>query len=1254
MGDAHPSQAELHDFATGRLADVATETVAAHLEECDACRTLADQAPHDTLLLLLRQAHGQSTAGTEHWSPLPAPGEHATISGPAADTVVGSDVPSALAAHLRYRILGLAGHGGMGAVYKAEHVVMQRLVALKTVRAELVANRAMLDRFQREVAAAARLSHPNVVTAYDAEHVADMHFLVMEFVDGHTLAELVSASGALSVAVACDYVQQAALGLQHAFERGMVHRDIKPHNLMVTPGQVIKVLDFGLARFEQEAALEVHDAEAAGVDDGPSDLTATGTVMGTPDFMAPEQASDAHRADIRADIFSLGCTLYFLLTGTRPFAGMRATSGSFTTRRMRPLAEVLPAVPRRLAAVVEKMMAPLPANRYQTPADVVSALEPFTAGYAERARKRRRATWSVAGVLLIAVACWGIVFGPRALSPFPLPTADRQVAKWVLGLGGEVTVAERDAELPVVSDQEGLPSSDFQLRRISLFGHREPFGEGLAATRDLESLVEFDARESSFSDEDAASLKGTETLQTLRVYKTRLTDIGLRTIATLPALERLDVGGNPITNTGLGALIANRKLRDLQISYTAIDDGGLDYLAAFPELEALYLSGTKVTDAGLSKLVPLRKLSRLHLANCKVTDAGLSHLEKLPRLSILYLSNTSITDVGLQHLENMPQLRFLDLQRSRVSSSGFLALRSALPRCNIKDLIGDENREQPLAADEIEQNRKAAAWAREVGGKLVLAGDDGDVLDARLDVGLPKVPFRVLEIDLSGCQIHDDQLIQLTGLSNLSRLILDRTTITGAGLVHLQGLDRLGELRLNSLKFGADGIRKLPALPRLAVLHATASSLNDDDLVNLERFPRLRALYAGGTQLTDAAVERLPADAISVLAIGVAGFTDAGLARLPRMANLHFVHLGGTNISDTGLMHLQKLHALTGLDLKGTSIGDQGLQHLTPLITLRQLWLNGTRVTAEGVARFKSAVPACEVEVDAILPTAIRPEQATIERAVARWSREHQGKVRIQPIHGDGQDLTDADALPDEEFWILGIDFSQNPALHDDDLSHFTGLERIERIVLTRTAISDAGLVQLLRLPTLKSVVLDWTKITDGGLHQLAALKSLQFIGLYGTAIGDAGIQELARACQLKNVYAGRTRVSDRLPECLADMPLTALSVSETSFSDEGMSRLPLLRDLQSVYLAKTRVTDAGLKHLRRLPSLKYLDLADTHVSDAGLDELALLPSLQCINVNGTRATATGIARLRATRPQLRIETSGDKANGIPQPAGGS
>ncbi len=304
---------------------------------------------------------GPDEGGTGHESETMA-----TLSGP-APTATGPDVPLALQNHPRYRVLEPLGSGGMGAVYRAEHRLMRRPVALKVINPALTANGAAVERFRREVIAAARLTHPNIVTAHDAEHAGDLHFLAMELVEGMSLNELLGRRGRLSVADACDYARQAALGLQHAFEQGMVHRDIKPHNLMLTPQGQIKILDFGLARF-------VSDTNRGGA------LTQAGMAMGTADYMAPEQARDSRTADIRADIYSLGCTLYSFLTGQLPFPEGDAIQKlmAHVREKPRPVAELRPEVPPALCAVVERMMAKDPAQRYQTPAEVATALAPFT------------------------------------------------------------------------------------------------------------------------------------------------------------------------------------------------------------------------------------------------------------------------------------------------------------------------------------------------------------------------------------------------------------------------------------------------------------------------------------------------------------------------------------------------------------------------------------------------------------------------------------------------------------------------------------------------------------------------------------------------------------------------------------------------------------------------------------------------------------------------------------------------------------
>jgi serine/threonine-protein kinase len=269
-----------------------------------------------------------------------------------------------------YEILEQLGEGGMGQVYKARHLRLDRIVALKVIHPDHLAQPDAVRRFHREARAAARLAHPNLVTIFDVDDVGGTHFLAMEYVEGTDLGRWVKSWGPLAAARACDYVRQAALGLQHIHERGLVHRDIKPSNLFMTANEtLVKVLDLGLARLDQP---------------GPSDqisnqLTQPGVVMGTPAFLAPEQARDSRRVDIRSDIYSLGCTLYYLLTGRVPFpgTGLAEIIVQHQLDEPEPVEKLRPDVPPGVPAVVRKMMAKRPQDRYQTPAEVAAVLASF-------------------------------------------------------------------------------------------------------------------------------------------------------------------------------------------------------------------------------------------------------------------------------------------------------------------------------------------------------------------------------------------------------------------------------------------------------------------------------------------------------------------------------------------------------------------------------------------------------------------------------------------------------------------------------------------------------------------------------------------------------------------------------------------------------------------------------------------------------------------------------------------------------------
>ena len=269
----------------------------------------------------------------------------------------------------KYKVLEPIGAGGMGKVFLCEHLILHKLVAVKLLGdgGKGVPPTGAVERFFREARAVAALDDKNIVRVHDVDWAGSVPFMVMEYVDGADLHRLVAAAGPLPVNQACEYVRQAALGLQHAHEIGLVHRDIKPANVLVDRAGVAKLTDLGLARFQQDTArnkgvTERYDGQA---------------VLGTADFMSPEQAIDSSRLDIRSDIYALGCTLYYVLTGK-----LLWPDGSFTqkllwhqSRTPPAVRDTWPDVPEGVDAVVRKMLAKDPADRFQTPGQVAEVLE---------------------------------------------------------------------------------------------------------------------------------------------------------------------------------------------------------------------------------------------------------------------------------------------------------------------------------------------------------------------------------------------------------------------------------------------------------------------------------------------------------------------------------------------------------------------------------------------------------------------------------------------------------------------------------------------------------------------------------------------------------------------------------------------------------------------------------------------------------------------------------------------------------------
>ncbi len=369
---ACPDREELAAWSFGLSLDPRTGEIARHVCDCPDCASTLEaiEAPADPLLEGVRHPVAPDTI-LEEPECFRLVTRLASIEqdlGPAGGAPGSGEV--SLGSRLGpYEILAWIGGGGMGAVYRARHTHLDREVAVKVLPPDRLFNPQAVSRFRREMKSVGALDHPNIVQARDAGETGGTHYLVMELVEGLDLAKLVAQKGPLPVAEAAEIIRQAAEGLDHAYCKGLVHRDIKPSNIVLARDGRVKLLDLGLALLRGDRTTQ-------------DDLTGVGQVMGTVAYMAPEQATDPHAVDVRADLYSLGCTLFFLLAGRAPYngPGRRTPIQQIMAHSQEPIPPIRatrPDVPEGLAAILERLLAKSPADRFATPAELSTALKPF-------------------------------------------------------------------------------------------------------------------------------------------------------------------------------------------------------------------------------------------------------------------------------------------------------------------------------------------------------------------------------------------------------------------------------------------------------------------------------------------------------------------------------------------------------------------------------------------------------------------------------------------------------------------------------------------------------------------------------------------------------------------------------------------------------------------------------------------------------------------------------------------------------------
>jgi serine/threonine-protein kinase len=503
-----------------------------------------------------------------------------------------------------YVLLEPLGGGGMGQVFRARHRLLERVAALKRIHPDHQSNPRMAERFLHEVRAVAALAHPNIVTVYDFYQEGHEFYLSMEVVPGTDLHSYIDRRGPLPLALACDYTYQACLGLQHAHGRGVVHRDIKPLNLIVSPDSQVKVIDFGLARF------------------GPT-ITSSNLGLGTRDYIAPEQGDQAHEVDGRADIYSLGCTLYHLLAGHAPFAHVHPDErvNAHRTRQPPRIEQIRPDVPRPLAAILRRMMEKHVEDRFQRAAEVADALGPLTAALRS---EPRRFEISVPGAWLAR----------------PENEPD---ARWqpVVATPATVTVRPEEVYYLLVRSE----ATEAQLAGLVRL-------KGLMA---LHSLVLTSC--ARLTEDVLAHVGGLTGLRSLYLsFCEQLTDNGLAHLRGLTALQFLDLSFcQEVTNAGLALLRGLTALQTLDLGGCArLDRAGLAHLRGLTALQRLNLSWCElVTDEVLECLQELGGLRSLNLNRCRrITDRGLAYLHRLAALRVLTLTGcTQLTGAGLERLE---------------------------------------------------------------------------------------------------------------------------------------------------------------------------------------------------------------------------------------------------------------------------------------------------------------------------------------------------------------------------------------------------------------------------------------------------------------------------------------------------------------------------------------------------------------------------------------------------------------------------
>lgn len=940
-----------------------------------------------------------------------------------------------------YLIQDVIGAGGMGQVYLAEHRRMDRRVALKMLPDAVAEDSQSVLRFQREVRAAAKLSHPNVVAAYDAGEDDGLHYFVMEWVEGTDLSRLIKQNGKLPVAKAVNYVLQAARALEYAHVEGVIHRDIKPANIMLDKKGTIKILDMGLARF-----VSPDD------DNSRTGLTSTGMVMGTIDYMAPEQALDSKIADARSDIYSLGCILHFLLTGKEIYEGDTALKKIFAHRdnTAPSLSATHTEIPFALDSIFQKMVAKEPDDRQPSMTQVINELEAFVEVYASSAPLSETANSS-----------------GNSFDNFLMEQQADKLPFIDLNAKEQVAVTDEELTRETCLSADTFTSSSTQSKKQTKSLRRKIIPglivcligmTGLAWTAGVFAPVS-KSEGTIIVDVDQPELAGA--------------------VVSVDGLEKmkLKTGDTPATIK----VESDNKKHSLKVVKSGFEDFTKEFSVKAGKtqrmrvrLEPLITGQSSQRQQQPTKVDPHRRLAEMGIQDeLKSSFWTSTDMIAIGDVKQLPLGRIAVSQLKIDGKQLKAGFDWKVLER--VKSLERLICNTTIPVTTLKHLKGV--RRLYLDTRQL-SDRDVAQISKFTDLQTFILYSNLDVTDASCD-GLAKL-FSLRELDINNTGITGEGLKKLSKLPNLYSLSISLFKgISIQDLVHIQSFKSLYSLSIHNAVGDRELLEQLGRLHSLRVIYLYHPEWSEADTHSLrELLPDCSIIHSSTPPYeADQKVAQWVLDNQGTFSLH--GSTYQKHKRLPQQASfaLESIYIEGADGLSLKSSQLNELRSLEMLSLIKMTSTDTGLETVGKLSTLRYLSVSYSDVSTTGLEQIGKLNQLDSIHL----------------------------KACPNLLEDDMKYLTNLSNLM---FLDLSYTF-----LADDGLKHVSKISGLQDLILSSCPkIGSSGLEYLVALPKLRYLDLNSTQINDSAITHLQNMKGLRVLRIFDTKITTEGARKLQSA----------------------------------------------------------------------------------------------------------------------------------------------